>query len=592
MLTALQQLFGTTTGAGGAGGAANLSSQLPLATNGSTNGATLAGLRFSIDTRTNTILVSGPESDLQVIEDLLIRLDEQGNNGRDLQVWRLSNAPAEDVATALNSYITTNDTVNSTDPTAVNPLEQTRRQIIIVPEPVTNSLIISATPEYFAVLYPIIQSLDRRPLMVKIKVLIAQVTLNAVDEFGIEMGLQDSLLFDRGLSTIRFPFNQSALGNDNTTASLASREDFAGQALSNLGIGRTNADTGYGGLVLSAGNESINVLLRALKDRSAVRILADPYVTTVDNLLARIVAGQQISLPIGAILTGTGATQTQTVQQDVGIILEITPRVSPDGLIVMAVNVTNSSLSPEQGTAIGTDANGNVIRSPIINQTTAETTIMSRSGQTVAFSGLIQDTKSDARRGIPILSDMPLIGPFFRFDSEKASRSELLIVLTPYLVNSDDAIDTGNTVEYERMHWCLGDVLSIHGTLGYDPSGSGSQFVPTGMTPIYYPDQDPTGEHPQLVPPDPTGTFDNEFQQMPDRGAPANPPNPVIAPAPTNTSKIDRPAFLNQSSTTPRSPSSMSSPAQASNVSRGFESPGRLANAAWDESSSPALKPR
>jgi type II secretion system protein D len=533
LLSMLQQLFNAQTQAGAANGFGqtnNLQSQLPLQSSSSQDGQTIAGLRFSIDTRTNTLIVSGPEGDLQVIEDLIIRLDESDIDTRLLRVYRLSNAPAEDVAQALNSYIDGRRDIIAADPSAVGGFEQVRREIIVIPEIVSNSLLISATPQYFAELEPVIQSLDRRPSMVKVKVLLAQVTLNALDEFGVELGVQDSLLFDRGLAggtagvnRIGYPFNQNGIGNDPTALSLAGREKLAGQGLSNLSIGRTNSALGYGGLVLSAGNESINLLIRALQDRNALRVLAKPHITTVDNLLARVQVGQLVPTITQVNQTNTGGFSNAVEYTDVGIILEITPRVSPDGTIVMTVNATNSSLGDvDAGIPIFSDANGNVIRSPIINETTAQTTIMAHSGQTVVLSGLIQDTKSDTRRGIPILSNVPVIGPLFRFDSEQVQRSELLIVLTPYLVNGDEEIDMQNQVEYDRMHWCLGDVNEVYGSLDYD--GGEVSVNPATQPPVYYPDSDPMGQSPELPPMGPTA------------------PNST-APPPTQSGQLDPPTI-------------------------------------------------
>ncbi len=590
LLTTLQQLFSGTTQAGGGaafGQTNQLQSQLPLQSSSSQAGATLAGLRFSLDTRTNTLIVSGPKGDLQVIEDLIYRLDESDIDTRLVRVYRLSNAPAEDVATAINSYLDSRRDIIAADPGAVSAFEQVRRELIVIPEIVSNSLLISATPQYFAELEPVIQALDRRPTMVKVKVLIAQVTLSALDEFGVEVGVQDSLLFDRGLSgtaaglnRIGFPFNQAGIGNDNTALALAGREKLAGQGLSNLSVGRTNSAAGFGGLVLSAGNESINVLIRALQSRNAIRVLAKPHITTVDNLLARVQVGQNVPTITQVNQNTNGGFSNSITYTPVGIILEITPRVSPDGTIVMTVNATNSSLGDvDDGIPIFSDANNNVIRSPIINETTAETTIMAMSGQTVVLSGLMQETKSDSRRGVPILSDIPVLGPLFRFDSEQVNRSELLIIMTPYLVNGDETIDLQNQLEYDRMHWCLGDVNDLYGSLDYD--GGQVEVQNVEQPPIYYPDSDPMGQQPYYVPQNqpaeanpvpPTNAPDSSqfnlpvLQTEPTINTSNPPPRyPVIVP-PTDptTGEADRPEFLDATQRVPLTgarPSTQSQPA-------------------------------
>ena len=475
---------------------ANLS-QLPLQFDSATEGATLINLRFSVDTRTNSIIASGPAGDLQVVEDLLNRLDEREINERQVVVHRLSNAPVLDVADAINTWLDSRAAVIDEDPRAVGGVNQTNREVIVVPEVVSNSLIIQARTEYLAEISQIVQALDRRPPMVKVKVLIAEVDLNRLEEFGIDVGVQDSLLFDRGTSVaadgsitdgIGFPFNTSTIANTNATF----QETLASQALSNLATGRINSELGYGGLVLSAGNESISVLMRALQDKQCVRVLSKPHIMTIENLQGRISIGAEVPRVSGTTNTNFGVTQDIDFV-DVGVILEVTPRVSPDGMIVMAVNAVKSSVGPEElGITIAIGADGTPIRSPQINETEANTTLMARSGQTVVFSGLIQEEKAHTQRGTPILSDLPVIGPLFKFESDSASRSELLIIMTPYLITDDHSLDVQNFDEMDRMHWCLSDVAEVYGNTNYD----GYQGIKTAVE-TYYPDLDPAGLNPQ-----------------------------------------------------------------------------------------------
>lgn len=510
LLTTLQALFQSSTtqgqqgGQGGFGGGGQTGgnlSQLPLQGASATDGATLVNLRFGVDTRTNTIIASGPAGDLQVVEDLLNRLDENQLNEGNIKTFRLSNAPVLDVAEAINQWLTTRATINDTDPRAVGDRNQTNREVIVVPEVNSNTLIIQARPEYMAEIDQLILALDRRPPMVKVKVMIAEVDLDRLEEFGMDLGVQDSLMFDRGTSIgagnaitgIGFPFNTSTAPNRNATF----RETLAGQALSNLGTGRINNDLGYGGLVLSAGNESINILLRALKDKQCVRVLSKPQILTMENLQGRIQVGASVPRISGTTNSNFGVTQNITFV-DVGVILEVTPRVSQDGMIVMAVVASKSAVGPDStGITIAIGADGTPIRSPQIIETEAQTTLMARSGQTVVFSGLIQETKIHQVRGTPILSDLPLIGPLFRFEKDQASRSELLIVMTPYLVTDEQDVDTQNFDEMDRMHWCLCDVAEVYGNTDYDGYEGNETAVET-----IYPDSDPTGLQPQYLVPE------------------------------------------------------------------------------------------
>jgi type II secretory pathway component GspD/PulD (secretin) len=497
LLTTLQTLFGTSQQQGfgqqAFGQQGNLFNQLPLQTAGATPGSNLVNLRFSADPRTNTIIATGPVGELQVVEALLNRLDESRMNGLRSVVYRLSNAPALDIADAINNWIASRDDVNSTDPRAIGEMNQTDRRVIVVSEVVSNSLLIQAHPFYMDEVLEAIKAFDRRPPMVKVKVLLAEIDLSKFEEFGIDLGVQDSILFDRGTSIdaanaitggIGFPFNSSAVGNQNAYA----RENLAGQGLSNLGTGRVNTEFGYGGLVLSAGNESINILLRAMQNKRCVRVLSKPHIMTMENLQGRVQVGANVPRIAGTVLQGLAVTQNIEFQ-NVGVILEVTPRVSPDGMIVLAVNASKSAVGPEAtGITVGVGADGTPIRAPQILQTEAQTTLMARSGQTIVLAGLIQESKSHEERGIPILSKMPVVGPLFKYESDRASRSELLIILTPYLVTDDDDIDMQNQEEIDRIHWCLEDVAEIYGSTGHHIYQGNERAIQT-----IYPHENPTG---------------------------------------------------------------------------------------------------
>ncbi len=158
----------------------------------------------------------------------------------------------------------------------------------------------------------------------------------------------------------------------------------------------------------------------------------------------------------------------------------------------MQVIAERSSLGPEAtGTPVGFGANGEVIRSPVINKTNAQTTISAYSGQTVVFAGLIQKQRTSVSRRIPWLGDIPYLGALFRFDSETETRNELLIILTPRIVQTDEELrnhQTSRVVAHEllpgrhpgdarrcgleRRSWIVGtsswpNHLSRHAALGY-----------------------------------------------------------------------------------------------------------------------------
>ncbi|HEY2415109.1 MAG TPA: secretin N-terminal domain-containing protein [Pirellulaceae bacterium] len=504
-------------------------------------------LRFSVDQRTNSIIASGNAGDLNVIYAILTRLDEGDVRQRETKVYRLRNAPAADVSNALTQMLQQQLQIIQASPELVTPVEQIEQQVIVVPEVVTNSLIIYATSKQMKRVDMILENLDRRPPMVVIQAVLAEVTLTDNEAFGVEWGLQDALMFDRSTSAAanRFNFNSNplTLPNDATAGSLATATKVATQGVSNLALGRTDLTQGFGGLVLSASSESVSVLLRALERSQRSQIISRPQVQTMDNQTAFVQVGAKVPRIIGA--TNTGLTVTPIINDiNVGIIMQVTPRVSPDGAIVMQIYTEKSVVgSDATGIPIAVDANGNAIRSPQIPITTAQTIVLARTGQTVILGGLItKDLEEDSHR-IPYLADIPVLGRLFRYDQVSNKRTELLIILTPYLVTSPDQIDWINAREGQRMSWCLADLVNIHGPVPF----SGNPMFNSSPTPLIFPDIDPNG-YPSG--PDPYGS-------VPSFGPPGVVPQPTLQPlnVPSSTGFPSGPApYSSPGSPTPATP--------------------------------------
>jgi general secretion pathway protein D len=489
----LQNLYGL---APTAGQGPQFSLQNNFVSNLSATGLTAGGesslvqLRITPEARTNSVIVSGGETDLRVLEAMILRLDEDVADSRRFEVIWLRNATSENVSNALATYfqnylLTQNQLVTTG---VISPQELVNRQVFVVPEPATNSILLSASRELFDVAIRLIERMDRRPPMVAIQVMIAEVALDDRFELGAEWGLQDSLLFRRGSvtgGTLGSPIfgTGPALNTPNTGANLA------GQALSNFGVGRSNAD-GVGGLVLSASSETVGVLVRALQTAGRIQVLNRPQLTTLDSQPATATVGGLVPRVVGISQAGLGVPQQiQTQDVPVGLILSVLPRVSPDGLILLQVGVENSKVGdPNAGIPIGFGPTGEVIRSPIIDQIRSETVVSAYSGQTVVFSGLISKTRTSVRRQIPVLGSIPWIGAAFRFDSETEERKELLVVLTPRIIQSDEDYEILKNVESSRMSWCLADVLNIHGDVGLS-GGNGLWGPARGQ--MLYPDVNP-----------------------------------------------------------------------------------------------------
>lgn len=479
----------------------------------------LVPVRFSVDIRTNSIIATGSSGDLQIIEALLLRLDESSTAERVTQVYRLKNSPALDVNQAVNEFLRSERIIAQAAPGRLNAFAQIESEVIVVAEPVTNSLIISATPRYFDEVMELVERLDEQPAKVMIQVILAEVELNNFHEFGVELGIQDSLLFDRSLlgnlitttstsststpsgvvtstsdtiqsatNTPGFDFNNNSPGNSGSTQSLATAGAVAGQALSHFSLGRVSSELQYGGLVLSAGSENVSVLLRALDESRNIEILSRPQIMTLDNQSAFIQVGQRVPRIVGTSINQVG--QVNSIElENVGLILGVTPRISPDGMVVMELDAEKSNLGAESdGIPVSVSSDGGIIRSPRVNITTAQTTVSAASGETIVIGGLITTENTTISRRVPWLSDVPLVGELFKFDGSSNIRKELLIILTPNVVRTSSQSEHLKQLEMARMSWISQDIHEwLDPGAGYLHAGS----IDDSGVPIIYPDQTP-----------------------------------------------------------------------------------------------------
>ncbi len=489
MVDVLEALFGEPAAAGEA-----------AVRTGATEGeSSLVPLRFAADVRTNSIIASGSLGDLSVVDAILLRLDESDLRRRQTVVFRLKNASAANVAEAVSDFLSSELEAQQPVQGLLSSVEQIAREVVVVPEEFTNSLIISATEPFFQQVIDLVEEIDARPPMVVIQVLMAVVSLTDADEFGVELGLQDSILFDRsvvgtGTSIPGFLFNSTQdLGNSNSADALAKSNIVGSQGITNFGVGRFNSELGTAGLVVSASSEAVSVLIRALKEQRRLEVLERPQIMTLDNVPAVIQVGERVPV-VQSVTPATGLqAQTFTTQPtDVGVLLNVTPRVTPEGLIIMEIVATRSEVGPEEeGIPVSIATTGEVLRSPRIEIVEAQTAISAMDGHTVILGGLITRGKRRVRRQVPWLGDLPVLGHLFRHHFDLIEKEELLIILTPHIVRNEEDAERIKQIESARMNWCLSDVFEVHGGDGL--RARDGEWEEWG-TDVIYPDLDPAAE--------------------------------------------------------------------------------------------------
>jgi len=386
-------------------------------------------LTVTVDVRTNSLLIGGSEHYVALSSQIVEELDSSPAQERITQVYRLKNSQAETLAAALQDFLdqarqrVTSVLGQEAVGTAQRLLDE---EVAIVAEPVTNSLLVSASPRYFEQVEEMITELDQPQKQVLIEVLLAEVTLDGTTEWGVQW---------------------------NTTVDLRGK-GISDQETDNNSL-KLDGETVVGGLTASLTGDNWGFILKAMQSDGRLEILSRPQILAADNMVANINVGQQVPVVTGSRITERGDSINNFEYQNVGVQLEVTPRINPEGIVKMDVAPTISSLSSST-VAVSKDFNAQVI-----NNRSASTSVSVQDGQTVVIGGLISTEDDERVTKIPLLGDIPYIGQVFRKTKKKRVRSELLVILTPHVIN-----EPGEAEKFSREN--------------IDSSSIFEQFEPTG----------------------------------------------------------------------------------------------------------------
>ncbi|MDB5332402.1 MAG: gspD 1, partial [Phycisphaerales bacterium] len=276
-------------------------------------------------------------------------------------------------------------------------------QVFVVADLDTNSLIVTTATKYKDQVTHIIDELDHPVPQVLIKVLIAEVSHDDTADWGLDFSL----------------VNRQASGKGETGSSV---------------LGNAAAGAANGGLVVSMLENNVNATLHALATAGKLDVLSRPYILASDNQLASITVGQEVPFVAATQLTSTGQTNNVITYSDVGIILNVTPHINPDGMVIMDVAPEISQLT---STTVQVTSGNNA---PVIDKRSAQSRVAIRTGQTIVIGGLMEDRKVTTISKVPILGDIPLLGELFKRTQSDKSKTELLIFLTPHVAQQPDTL--------------------------------------------------------------------------------------------------------------------------------------------------------
>jgi type IV pilus assembly protein PilQ len=274
----------------------------------------------------------------------------------------------------------------------------------------TNSLVVTDLPQNLETVTRMATDLDAATPQVEITAKLVDVDVSALRGIGIEWNVGPTVGPDAEFFSSTGPNPPDYLhpGNDNENA-------LGGEH--NSGISDPATRITYG---ISKDWGFVEAQLQMLEENRKANIISNPRITTVDNREAKIIVGQKIPLIVQDV-AGNPVSQLQTI----GIQLRVTPHLTQDKRIIMDLHPEVSDLSTQSTVQGGI----------IINTSEADTRVMVDDGQTAVIGGLIRTNESTVVRGVPLLKDVPLLGLLFSSHSTIRQNRELIIFVTPRLIN-------------------------------------------------------------------------------------------------------------------------------------------------------------
>ncbi|MCC6285342.1 MAG: hypothetical protein IT439_08585 [Phycisphaerales bacterium] len=380
-------------------------------------------LSITVDPRTNSLLVSGTAEYLTLVRTVVEQLDQIEATERERVVYHLKNAKAKEVEETLQSYFRQEiERVRGTlrDDQLGSLTRQLEQEVTVVGDEKSNKLVISASPRYIEAVKTIVEELDSAPPQVVIQVLLAEVTLDSEDSWGMDVRVG--------------PFG----GDDYIVGSTP-----AGAAIS--------AAIGLPQLSVSSGDFS--VLMRSLQAKGRLEVLSRPEVTVNNNEDAFIQVGENIAILDGVTTFDTGRTQANVIREDVGILLEVTPSISADGFVRLEIRPQISAVT-QRTTQVSED-----FTAPIISRRQVDTTVTVKDGQTIVIGGLLQTSDESRTSKVPFFGDAPIIGPIFRTRESRTVKTELLVILTPRVIGGTKPqhVARQQRLTDERIHEMTGE---------------------------------------------------------------------------------------------------------------------------------------
>ena len=397
-------------------------------------GRTASSLKAVADTRTNSIIVMASGSSIQNVRKLVDFMDKEVPSGAsNIQVYRLQNSNAEDLAKVLTSIVKEGSAQGAAAGTP-RPAQVVSKNVQVVPDKATNTLVVMAEREDYKVIESIIKQLDVPRPMVYIEALVMEVNANKNFQLGVEWrGLRDTgqisgldgsqsaaFIGSGGAGSTTNPGGYNILDSLLTTTATGA---VTGAFPPGFSLGMIGANITIGGVVFP----TIGAVIQAYKNDSEVSILSTPQIMTLDNEDAEINVGENVPYLTRQDTTSstTSINYNSYEYRDVGVILGITPHINDENFIRLKLS--------QQVTKVTSSATSTT---PTTLKRTAKTTVVVKDGETLVIGGLVGDSTEDGTYKVPLLGDIPLLGWLFKTKSNSREKTNLYIFLTPHIVRT------------------------------------------------------------------------------------------------------------------------------------------------------------
>jgi general secretion pathway protein D len=297
-----------------------------------------------------------------------------------------------------------------------NGVSASHGEIRIIADDQNNAIFVLASEQDYKLVQNAIEHLDIGLLQVLIEATIAEVTLTDNLRYGVQWF---------------FEHNNSSI------------------TLSRVASGATNALFPGFGYLLAADNAT--VVIDALEAVTDVNVISAPQVMVLDNRVARLEVGDEVPIATQSAVStiDPDAPIVNSISyRNTGVILTVQPRVNSSGFVTLTIE-------QEVSDVVATTTSG--IDSPTFRNRRIKSSVTVKDGATIALGGLIRDGRTEGVQGIPVLSQIPVLGFLFGSTTDNAQRTELLVLLTPRVVRNPDEADTVTHELKQRLQslWIL-----------------------------------------------------------------------------------------------------------------------------------------